>query len=233
MKSYNNKNWKAFRDEVIRLDGGACAVCGRTLADGVILQVHHKQYLQGFKPWEYPSELCETLCKGCHASEHGKIPPKFGWEHIGYDDLGDLTGTCECCGNNIRYVFLVQHEKWGAMEVGEVCCDNLTSTQAASGLMESRRRYARRLKTFIGSIRWKIAASGIHHLVQDKVHIEIVPQNNEFKLRVNNKMGKMMFKTILDAKIKSFELIESGELGDYVKRQNQKYRDYIDKSRFY
>lgn len=95
MKSYSSREWKIFRENIIRLDGGACTVCGRTKIDGVILQVHHKKYIQGHKPWEYPAELCETLCQGCHASEHGVIPPKFGWEHIGYDDLGEPSGICE------------------------------------------------------------------------------------------------------------------------------------------
>ncbi|MCX7257277.1 MAG: hypothetical protein NTZ64_11205 [Polaromonas sp.] len=127
MKPYRSREWKIFRNEVIRLDGGACSNCGKTASDGAILQVHHKQYFSGRSPWDYPYNLCETLCKGCHAAEHGLIPPKFGWEHVGWDDLGELNGICECCGTSIRYIFLVQHPKWNPMEVGEICCDNLTS----------------------------------------------------------------------------------------------------------
>lgn len=155
MDAYRSKDWHSFRREVVRLDNQACTLCGRKESEEVILQVHHKQYLQGRKPWEYPYQLCMTVCKGCHAAEHGIIPPKFGWEHVGWDDLGNLDGTCECCGKSIRYVFLVTHKAWTSMEVGEVCCDNLTSTQVASGVMESRRRYSTRLKTFISSTRWR------------------------------------------------------------------------------
>lgn len=232
MTPYDSKTWKSFRDEVISLDGEACSICGRTQKDGVVLQVHHKQYIRGFKPWEYPLELCATLCRGCHAAEHGKIPPKFGWEHIGYDDLGDLTGTCECCGNSIRYVFLVQHEKWGAMEVGEICCDNLTSTQVASNIMESKRRFADRLKRFISSVRWSELPSGIHHIIQDKIRIAIIPHNEVFKLRINGKLGKSEYTSILNAKKSVFELIESGVIREFLEKQEAKRIAYYEKTRY-
>jgi hypothetical protein len=32
-------------------------------------------------------------------------------------------GECEYCGTQIRHSFLVEHEKWRAMEVGEQCSD--------------------------------------------------------------------------------------------------------------
>src|SRR5260370_34736417 len=137
MQSYDNTKWKTFRGEVIRLDGGVCVRCHRGNADGVVLQVHHKIYFPGLKPWEYDYECCETLCKGCHAEEHGKIPPRFGWEFIGGHDLEDLVGTCEFCGTAIRHVCLVQHEKWTAFDVGEVCCDNITCTQIPTDHVDS------------------------------------------------------------------------------------------------
>ncbi|MBL1232819.1 MAG: HNH endonuclease [Flavobacteriales bacterium] len=77
MSLYNRKEWKEYRDNVIESDGGKCVRCGRP--DGeVVLQVHHKIYLTGKLPWEYGTENCETLCKGCHAAEHGIIQPKIG-----------------------------------------------------------------------------------------------------------------------------------------------------------
>ena len=159
MKPYRSTDWKEFRNDVIRLDGGVCVRCSRGPSDGVVLQVHHKQYLFGHKPWEYPYELCETLCRGCHAAEHGKIMPRFGWDQVGWDDLGDLTGKCDYCGTEIRYVFLIQHKKWHTMEVGEICCDNLTCSQVASEHMESIRRFSARRKRFVSSSRWMIDKS--------------------------------------------------------------------------
>lgn len=106
------KQWTEFRRSVIELDGGKCTMCGR-LEDEVTLQVHHKRYITGRKPWEYGTKDCVTLCKGCHATEHGIIMPQHGWEYGGEEDLGDLSGICEKCGTSIRYVFIVYHEKWG------------------------------------------------------------------------------------------------------------------------
>jgi hypothetical protein len=82
--------------------------------------------------------------------------PRSGWEHFGdYDDLGGLDGTCELCGTSIRYVFLVYHAKWGTMEVGEICCDHLTSTVFAAERMDARRKLIERRKRFASA---KIAA---------------------------------------------------------------------------
>lgn len=216
MHPYRTADWAAFRAEVIRLDGGACLTCGRSQSDGAILQVHHKQYLPGHKPWEYAFELCETICSGCHAALHGHIPPKFGWEHIGWDDLEDLNGTCECCGTSIRYVFMLQHPKWRPMEVGEICCDNLTSSQVASGFMESKRRYADRLKRFVGSSRWSVRPGDVHHIRQKKLNLEIVPKDGSYLLRVDWQPGKLRFASVNEAKAKAFEIIESGKAQEYL-----------------
>jgi 5-methylcytosine-specific restriction endonuclease McrA len=76
MSLYNDSKWKIFRDSVIELDGYKCSYCGRG-SNETILQVHHKKYISGCKPWEYATEDCETVCKGCHASIHGIIQPQF------------------------------------------------------------------------------------------------------------------------------------------------------------
>lgn len=86
--SYRNEEWLKFRKEVIELDGNRCAICGRSELEDIVLQVHHKNYVSGKLPWEYSYKDCETLCKGCHAREHGLICPNFGWEFVGEDDLG-------------------------------------------------------------------------------------------------------------------------------------------------
>ncbi|WP_147297246.1 HNH endonuclease [Chromobacterium vaccinii] len=147
---YGNKLWAEFREKIISLDGGVCITCGRSRADGVVMQVHHKRYITGRKPWEYDTSDCETLCRGCHAREHGEIRPASGWQYFGEDDLEDLIGTCDLCGSTIRFVHHVQHEHWEPMGVGTVCCDNLTGTEEAT----TARRRLGRLKRFIVSDRW-------------------------------------------------------------------------------
>lgn len=224
MRGYSRQKWVEFRSEVIRLDGGTCTRCRRGEADGVVLQVHHSRYIPGHLPWEYPYELCETLCRGCHAREHGKLPPSVGWEYVGDHDLGDLDGTCELCGTSIRYVFFIQHEKWPSMEVGEICCDNLTSTTLASNHMESLRRYTERRKRFAGSKRWKLGPSGAWSIRQKGISLIILKVDGSYKLTMNNVVGKISFPDLLAAKIKAFETIENGSALAYLSKKAPKGR---------
>ncbi len=227
MDAYRSKAWKAFRSEVFRLDDFACTLCGRTAQAGAILQVHHKRYLPGHKPWEHPYDLCTTYCKGCHAAEHGHIPPRVGWTHCGWDDLGGLDGSCELCGNEIRYVFAVHHPKWGTMEVGEICCDHLTDTTLASNLMESQRRYMTRRRTFVQSSRWREMGHYHEGIKHKGYRIEVLwtIQAGAYQLKIDGKRGQLRFSDALEAKIKVFDLVESGKLAEYAASQEKKNRD--------
>ena len=63
--------WKAKRTKILKRDGHRCRTCRSRYA----LQVHHKAYyrLPGFRPppWLYPDYWLVTLCRRCHAREHG------------------------------------------------------------------------------------------------------------------------------------------------------------------
>lgn len=215
---YKSKIWKEFRDDIIESDGYKCAVCGKNSFE-TILQVHHTQYIKGRKLWEYASEDCVTLCKGCHAMEHGKIKPNFGWEYIGDEDLGDLIGECENCGSNIRYVFHIYHEKWGALQVGTLCCDNLTDSQEASNLMESLRRFESRKRNFINSIKWK-SLENLHSIKKNLFEIKIEEIEDYFNLTIHNKKSKKHYSTLESAKSSAFEVIENGKLVEYCLKNN-------------
>jgi hypothetical protein len=206
---YSNERWIKFRNEVIELDGEICLRCRRGFKDGMTLQVHHKHYRSGAAPWEYLYTDCETLCKGCHAREHGKVRPSVGWEFLGTDDLGGLSGICEYCGTEIRYVFFIQHLHWEPLAVGTYCCDNLTETALASNHMESLRRFASRRTRFISSRRWKESGGGmvIH---QKGIEVLIRMQTAGFQIQMNDTPGKIVFPNMVDAKAKAFETIESG-----------------------
>lgn len=52
MSLYNHTNWKEFGNNIIELDGNKCTICNRN-SNEVVLQVHHKRYILGLKPWEY------------------------------------------------------------------------------------------------------------------------------------------------------------------------------------
>lgn len=61
------------------------------------LNVHHKYYISGRKPWEYDNDALVTLCVKCHKEEHEKS------EVIVYsEDGGELykTAICRKCGGS-------------------------------------------------------------------------------------------------------------------------------------
>lgn len=124
---YANRRWFEFSRRVQLRDGNKCLKCHRSPPD-VVLQVHHELYVPNKNPWEYALSDCTTLCKGCHAREHGHVEPNSGWFLMSIDDLGDLIGTCERegCGNDIRYEHLTYHPEWGYKKVGSTCIEHLT-----------------------------------------------------------------------------------------------------------
>lgn len=60
--------WQKKRLEVLEAAGWKCSECG---AKDRQLQVHHKRYIAGAKPWEYESDDLAVLCDRCHEAEHG------------------------------------------------------------------------------------------------------------------------------------------------------------------
>lgn len=223
MNPYRHADWVTFRNEVIKLHGGRCARCDRSREDGVILQVHHSNgYVAGRKPWEYGHTECEALCKGCHAEEHGKIMPQSGWELIGCDDLGDVIENCELCGTDIRYVHAITHRNWGSMGVGTDCCDRLTGTAVASEHHERHIKTIDMRKRFVGSKRWKPLANGDLRIRQKGIEIFIRSAGDQFVIQMDDAMGKAKYDTILDAKIRAFDSINSGDAAEYLARRRQR-----------
>ncbi|MGH6964296.1 MAG: hypothetical protein ACREE0_07415 [Phenylobacterium sp.] len=217
MEGYSRAEWFAFRADMIKLHDGQCTTCGRAEPE-VVLQVHHRHYVPGRLPWQYGFDECDVLCRGCHGREHGKLRPNHGWRCLGYSDLEDLIGTCEVCGTGLRYVFLIDHPNWPALEVGEDCCDHFTDSVEASTHMESRRRYVSRLKTFVSSPRWK-PGKGVHEIRQRKIDLAVRQDSEGFRLWMDGHRGKRIFASMLDAKATAFQLIESGEAAVFLRKK--------------
>lgn len=59
--------WQKLRLEVFQRDDWTCQDC-RSKKN--TLNVHHKRYEKGRKPWEYPIEQLSTLCQECHDLEY-------------------------------------------------------------------------------------------------------------------------------------------------------------------
>ena len=148
--------------------------------------------------------------------------PKFGWEYIGYQDLGDLCGICENCNNALRHAFYVYHENWGIIEVGEYCCDALTDSVIASNQMESQKRFESRKERFLRSKRW-IVEKDVYKIRQNIFDIEITKINSNFMINVSNistMKSKKFYNSLEEAKSIIFDAIELGKLFDYMKKHN-------------
>jgi hypothetical protein len=58
--------WQRKRLEIMQRDGFKCCKCKN---DQITLNVHHKKYIYGRKPWEYDNADLITLCEDCHSKE--------------------------------------------------------------------------------------------------------------------------------------------------------------------
>jgi hypothetical protein len=55
--------WQKKRLEIMQRDNFECQLCHDKETS---LNVHHKKYINGKKPWEYKNDDLVTLCKHCH-----------------------------------------------------------------------------------------------------------------------------------------------------------------------
>lgn len=67
-KSYFEKlkdpRWQKKRLECFDHYGWKCELCGDNSQQ---LQIHHKEYLKGWQPWDYDFKQLAVLCHTCHA----------------------------------------------------------------------------------------------------------------------------------------------------------------------
>lgn len=59
--------WQQRRLEVLQKADWRCSRCRSQKAN---LQVHHKHYVAGLKPWDYTDEQLVVLCGDCHELQH-------------------------------------------------------------------------------------------------------------------------------------------------------------------
>jgi hypothetical protein len=173
-KTYYNENWHEFSNEVKRRDSYRCLKCGKTEPD-IILQTHHTIYKPGIEPWEYPLSDCISLCKGCHAREHGLVEPDSGWILISIEDLGGLDGVCERkgCGAWIRYEHITYHPEWGYKSVGSTCVEHLT--QEDRFLSQDVLKIFKRVSNFLDTTHWekRLSKKGTEYLLATHSHHQI------------------------------------------------------------
>lgn len=179
---YRKNQWKECVERILKRDGFTCKNCGAK-GDSVKLHVHHIRYIQGRKAWEYDDSDLVTLCQGCHADLHGKIMPRSGWEYQYSEDLEDISGECERCGNPIRFAHTIFHHDWGYLTVGCICAENLTSTESMKEFEEKRKKLSGKFRRYMNSNRWKHRNNG-WFITLDDYMIKIWDNNTYFTLQL-------------------------------------------------
>lgn len=56
--------WIKRRNEILSRDNNTCQYCG---CQDKYMQVHHKRYIKGNKPWEYEDKDLVCICEKCHS----------------------------------------------------------------------------------------------------------------------------------------------------------------------
>jgi len=195
---YHNEDWYAFSNKVQYRDNYKCLKCGRSNLE-TTLQTHHTAYKRGYAPWDYPLSDCITLCKGCHAIEHGIIEPKNGWTLISIDDLDGLYGVCEMkgCGTEIRYEHVIYHPKCGFKSVGSTCVDYLTA--ADQFVSQEILNIYKKISDFINTSSWDIG-----HTKSKKQFLFTTHQHHQ--IRIYGSDNNYSFQLLLKEKgVKWFE----------------------------
>ncbi|OBU59206.1 hypothetical protein [Stenotrophomonas maltophilia] len=59
--------WQKIRLKKLEAANWCCELC---YDDETMLSVHHKRYVKGRMPWEYPEHELSVLCQPCHEAEH-------------------------------------------------------------------------------------------------------------------------------------------------------------------
>lgn len=66
MTKLKDPRWQKKRLQILERDGFTCQSCRSTTHT---LHVHHRFYVRGREPWDYPEIALVTLCEPCHSNE--------------------------------------------------------------------------------------------------------------------------------------------------------------------
>lgn len=105
--------WQQLRLQVFQRDGWRCQNPGCDQGENRMLAVHHKSYVRGRDPWDYPLENFITYCVACHERLHSsgktggtpvegsiyswqELPALLGFKPHGYLTQNQGTTLCGC-----------------------------------------------------------------------------------------------------------------------------------------
>jgi len=83
MTTYSEKlkhpKWQKKRLEIMERDKFKCKLCGD---EETMLQIHHKEYVNGNDPWDYEDRELITLCEHCHIEIERCKAEEFDFKEI-------------------------------------------------------------------------------------------------------------------------------------------------------
>lgn len=216
---YKKDEWKEFRLRILEHDNYRCTKCGASYKDMPCrLHVHHKKYYRNTKPWEYDLEDVTTYCCLCHLEEHDLLEfPRFGWEYLGFEDLGEMIGECEYpgCEHKLRYQHTVYHPKIGELNVGAIHADRLLDNTEASELEKTEIRKADFCNKFKQINPNEYSASLM------KYSIVITKDEDKYYTTVGTFRYEDPFETLKKAQCFSFDIINRGMIENLIKDQHE------------
>lgn len=69
LEELRDPRWQQKRLKIFERDRWLCTRC---LDGKTNLQVHHKDYIPGVLPYDYPEDMLTTLCEKCHEKENDR-----------------------------------------------------------------------------------------------------------------------------------------------------------------
>lgn len=184
----SHPNWFKKREEVFEVQGRKCARCGIERD----LNVHHKRYEKGLKPWEYKVTDFEVLCDTHHAKAHGFEPEsKFCINSDCPTKPTEIRGCykyCFTCSQSLSK--LLEAERLESKELRDQLDKELTlknSTneqkekllQKKNRLIDEQNKRLKQLNSIVGELKHQIS-DNIHHADSNEDVSQLKAQLNEF-----------------------------------------------------
>ena len=94
--------WRGYSYAIIKERNWTCEQCGKYIPYARNeFNVHHKQYINDRKPWQYDSDLLQVLCKECHAKAHNKYVSSINYDELAYPVFNRYNNTgCNIISKN-------------------------------------------------------------------------------------------------------------------------------------
>lgn len=138
--------WQKKRLEMLDAAGWKCKTCG---SGEKTLNVHHRKYRSGAKPWEYENTELDVLCEDCHAALH-RLRPRLDavlenltspqlMHVLGYAQT-ILSGQNEAMGVQHALVSIISHDQARGIvnAIESLCWEQFTRGDRGEGEIVER-----------------------------------------------------------------------------------------------